>query len=1171
MDTARWDLAGNIFERLLGAPQGERSGMLETLCGEDDELKKIVISMLESEASALRFEQQLERPPPRSLETTTEMAVEQGEVQVGPWRLVGKLGTGGMGVVWLAERADGQFEQRAALKLIKRGMDSEAVLKRFLRERQILARLDHAHIAHLLDGGIAADGRPYFAMEYVEGLPLLRYCHERGVKLEERLKLFGDVCAAVQFAHEHHVVHRDLKPSNILVTEHAGVKLLDFGIAKLLDTDDSSPDAITHLQRERPMTPAYAAPEQIRGEKITEATDIYALGCVLYELLTGKRSYNFSGANEPKDVLSIIESADPVAPSRLKLAAPPLPQRQLRGDLDTIVLTALRREPERRYASVAALAADLQNFLTGQPISARRDSMFYRSWKFARRHKTGLAATVMVAAIAAATLSFEMRDRSALPPAPQGTSMAIVDFNNLSQNPESAWLTTALSEMLATELATGGKVHVLPDELVRSARSGLAAPLAGGYAMKSLATLRKRLGADYILSGSYLVGSGSSEPILRLDLALQDTRTGIARATFTQSGPLANLASLVEKAGATLREKSGFAPALLDNEQRTDKAQPPNTEVARRMALAVDALRKYDPARAKDELLQALALAPDYAPAYAYLAQAWKALGYDEKALASAQQAAAHAGNLPPGQRLQIERQVAIQKRLWPEVLKVDQQLLALDPRNLEFHLDLIDDLQAAGQLDAADAELSKVRLLPGADDPRVELKASDIAGARGDPKGRSVHAQLALTSAQQRDEPALAAQAKRFLGIALDQLGESDRAQALLRESISDFQRSANPKGEAGARTSLAIVLAGENQPKPALEEYQRALEVFQRIGDQNGLAAIYANMAIPLWDHGDRDAAEAAAKRVLEIRRETSDVVGQAWALLVIAQIQLDESASDATMDTYRQAIALDERAGQKAQHLLALTKYSEALQRRGDLDMARDVCKQAQAEAALSTGPRPAIALELGCASIALDRGEVAAFLAGANRAIELARKHDDTLTVAYADMALAGVEMADRDFAAAEKRLPAVIKYFGDGESVAYEAEAQSMAAVCYAALGRTQERDRAASRAKELRSAITIRGSAAVVDRRLAQLLGYEGQPRDAAARLEELADDAAKRQWIALELEARLAAIPLLEQIGDASLAAKRKQLEASARQHGFGWVLRRLNSATAVDASTKG
>ena len=443
----------------------------------------------------------------------------------------------------------------------------------------------------------------------------------------------------------------------------------------------------------------------------------------------------------------------------------------------------------------------------------------------------------------------------------------------------------------------------------------------------------------------------------------------------------------------------------------------------------------------------------------------------------------------------------------------------------------------------------------------RSELKAADIGQIRGDPKAQSVHAQRALTNAQQRDEPALAAQAKRSLGIALDQLGENEKAQTLLRESIEDFQRSGNPKGEGGARTSLAIVLAGQNQPQRAREEYERALAVFQRIGDQNGLAAIYSNMAILLWDHGDRDAAEAAAKRVLEIRRETADIAGQAWVLLVLAQMQLDEIASDATLDTYRQAIALDDRVGQRAHHLSALQKYSEALQLRGDLDSARDVCKQAQTEAARSTNPRALIQVEFRCAAIALDRGEMQAFAAGAKRAVDLARDHGDTEIPAYASLLLARQDMASMDFPAAEKRLLPAIKFFADGEVVAAEAEAQGLAALCYAALGRTEERDRAATRARELRSSITIRGSAAIVDRGLAELLGVSGNREQAVSRLLELADDAEKRQWVALALEARLAAVHFLEQAGDSSTAEQRKRLEAAARQHGFLWVLARLTS----------
>jgi TolB-like protein len=259
---------------------------------------------------------------------------------------------------------------------------------------------------------------------------------------------------------------------------------------------------------------------QIRGERITEATDVYALGCVLYELLTGQHARDVSKAANIREVQQIVETTDPVAPSRLKLASMPVARKRLRGDLDTIVLTALRREPARRYVSAAAFAADLKSYLDGKPILARGDGIFYRSWKISRRHRAGTTAGLMVAAIAVAAIMYEGRDRTVAQPAapvPPGTSVAIVDFNNLSQGAHDAWLATALAEMLSTELAAGSKVHVLPDELVRSARVDLAAPLAGGYAMKSLATLRKRLGADYILSGSYLVGSGS-EPTLHLDL-----------------------------------------------------------------------------------------------------------------------------------------------------------------------------------------------------------------------------------------------------------------------------------------------------------------------------------------------------------------------------------------------------------------------------------------------------------------------------------------------------------------------------------------------------------------------------------------------------------------------------------------------------------------------------
>ncbi|HET8943122.1 MAG TPA: serine/threonine-protein kinase [Rudaea sp.] len=420
MDTQRWQRIGAVFDEVVEAAPEARAALLDGLCGDDADLRREVRALLAADAVALDFDGggQCAR---NFVAADWADADERDSVRIderfGPWRVLRELGRGGMGVVWLAERADGQFEQRAALKLIKRGMDSDAVLARFLRERQILARLEHPHIARLLDGGLAADSRPYFAMEYIDGLPLLRYCTEHGAILETRIGLFLDICAAVQFAHGQLVVHRDIKPSNVLVTVAGEAKLLDFGIAKLLD-DPGGREAATVDALHRPVTAAYAAPEQLRGEAETTATDTYALGCVLYELLTGKRPLATSQAPTAEAMRQAQDTTCPVAPSRVSVAESPVVARSLRGDLDTITLKALQREPHRRYATVAAFADDLQSFLAGLPISARRDQAGYRIRKFVGRHRFGVGAVatgvlLLIAALGLALWQAQAKAREA--------------------------------------------------------------------------------------------------------------------------------------------------------------------------------------------------------------------------------------------------------------------------------------------------------------------------------------------------------------------------------------------------------------------------------------------------------------------------------------------------------------------------------------------------------------------------------------------------------------------------------------------------------------------------------------------------------------------------------------------------------------------------------------
>jgi serine/threonine-protein kinase len=316
---------------------------------------------------------------------------------IGPFRLTERIGKGGMGAVYRAERVDGAFTQRVAVKLIDAALRSPDVSRRFRAERQILAALQHPHIVTLLDGGFVEDGRAYLVMELVEGVRVTDYCSEREHPLADRLRLFRDVCAAVQEAHQHAIVHRDLKPENILVTSDGVVKVLDFGIAKLLEEPYDSPHTMTGARQ--PLTPNYASPEQLRGLRVTVASDIYALGVVLYELVAGVRPYDTS-ERTLDEVLDIVASRDPSRPSSTTDVGHrrlPYDRRLLRGNVDAIVSKAMSKEPARRYASARELADDIDRHLSGQPVLAREPSFGYVALTFARRHRAAVAAAAVAA------------------------------------------------------------------------------------------------------------------------------------------------------------------------------------------------------------------------------------------------------------------------------------------------------------------------------------------------------------------------------------------------------------------------------------------------------------------------------------------------------------------------------------------------------------------------------------------------------------------------------------------------------------------------------------------------------------------------------------------------------------------------------------------------------
>jgi tetratricopeptide (TPR) repeat protein/tRNA A-37 threonylcarbamoyl transferase component Bud32 len=401
----RWARVKELFAAAVDLAPNERATLLNKECDGDDALRREVESLLDSDSQTDGFIEQPSFEMPRDLfpEPTEESLVGR---QFGAYQILREIGRGGLGAVYLAARADDEYRKQVAIKLVRRGLDTEDILRRFRNERQILAQLDHPNIARLIDGGTTDDGLPYFVMEYVNGEPINAYCDAHALSTTERLTLFRKICAAVIYAHQNLVIHRDLKPSNILVTQEGEPKLLDFGIAKLLSAgDELFTQTIPAL---RVMTPEYASPEQVKGDKIMTTSDVYSLGVLLYELLTGRRPYRLKTRSaeeiaraitdqEPERPSTAVTRGDPISPqsgpSRTGTLRNP---KSLRGDLDNIVLMAMRKEPARRYTSVGQFSEDIRRHLAGLPVVARKDTVSYRTGKFVNRHRIGVAAAALI-------------------------------------------------------------------------------------------------------------------------------------------------------------------------------------------------------------------------------------------------------------------------------------------------------------------------------------------------------------------------------------------------------------------------------------------------------------------------------------------------------------------------------------------------------------------------------------------------------------------------------------------------------------------------------------------------------------------------------------------------------------------------------------------------------
>ena len=486
----------------------DRTAYLERSCGGDTALIREVEALM---ALSTRSLDELADNTPVAF--ARQAPAQPSGRRIGAYEIVREIGRGGMGAVYLAKRADGQFEKQVAIKLLKRGTDTDEILRRFHAEQRILAQLDHPNIARLLDAGTTDDGLPYFVMEYIEGAPITDYVRGAQLSVAQRLQLFLKVCEAAQFAHQHRVVHRDLKPGNIFVRQDGEPKLLDFGIAKLLASGDDSIELT--LTAERRFTPVCASPEQARGETVTPASDVYALGALLYELLTDRPPHRFSTPHpSPAEVAQVIGEQEPIRPS-LSIYDNQV-RRQLRGDLDRIVLMALRKEPARRYSSVAAFAEDIRRHVEGRPVRARPNTVAYLTTRFVGRHKQPIGALVVAAAVALFFVFFyhprtPNSQQTASPLAPSDKSIAVLPFENLSDDKANAFFADGMQDEILSDLAKAADLKVVSRT---SAMQYRATP-------RNLKEIGEVLQVAYVLEGAVQkIGSR-----IHMNAQLIDTRT----------------------------------------------------------------------------------------------------------------------------------------------------------------------------------------------------------------------------------------------------------------------------------------------------------------------------------------------------------------------------------------------------------------------------------------------------------------------------------------------------------------------------------------------------------------------------------------------------------------------------------------------------------------------
>jgi len=1083
------------------------------------------------------------------------------------YQIVRLIARGGMGEVY--EALDRELGERVALKTIRSELAaSPASAERFRREVQLARRVTHPNVSRLFDLGSAEgpQGSIFFlTMELLDGESLADRIRRTGpLDAAAALPILRQVAAGLDAAHRAGVVHRDFKSGNVMLVggESAGAAdasgggvravVTDFGLARQVAAED--PHALTLSGGGLVGSPAYMAPEQVEGLEITRAADVYALGVVLFEMRTGRLP--FSGAT-------------PLSVAVQRLSVPPPPPRTIDAAIEpaweSAILRCMARDPAQRFASAGDVVAALESTASPAPR---------------RLLRAGVAVTGLLLLALAATALWRARPVSpadrptagapsaaasgAAAAAPRRPVVAVLGFKNLSGRPDDAWISTALGEMLATELAGGERVRIVPGEVVARARQGLALSEVDSLAADTLHRLRSQLGADYFVLGAYAaLGTGTGERQLRLDIRLQDAERGEIVTALAETGSETALFELVGRAGGTLRERLG-AGSIARDEAGVRSALPVDPRAARLYSEGLARLRAADLLGARDRLEESARVEPTFALAHAALAEAFAGLGYDQKARESAARAMALSGGLAREERLLVEGRQADATRDWTRAIEAFGALYGFFPDHFEYGLRLARALANGGRAADALRTIDALRALPPAarDDARLDLLEAFSASTLGDSVRAQEAAARAATRAAAAGATLIAADAKVQGGWALMRLGQPARAVALFEDAHRAYAAAGHGTGAARATLMRGRALADQARHAEARRCYEEALAAFREAGDQRGTASALNDLGNLLYYQGDLAGARRNYEQTAAIHRETGDANGLAGSLGNIANILDNQGDLPGARTLHEEAIALFRSGGDEGGVARSTFNIGLVLAKQGQLAEAQLRFEEALASHRKRGYKRGIAFATQGLGEIALARGDLPAARRAFESSLALREELGEKDNAAQSRTMLARTALEEGDPANGERLAREAERVFADQDQGDLAASAMIIASRALLDQGQAGEALEAARRAEELAAtsqAREVRIEAAIA---LARADAAAGHAAEARVRADAALAEADRCGLVPLALEARLARAEIdLRRERSAAALSEAGSLERDADAAGFTLVARRARA----------